>query len=161
MGGHLLPAAEAASTALTELSVAEFTLVMFEHLFDHEPLGGAKMTRRYDDLVDVRRRDEAPAEFLWRGRLYVVRDVLDHWVETGAWWRAAPAQALLGTDNGTNIGGGGTPGDSGYALPRAVEDGEREVWRVEASAGRARGSGVYDLCFDWSAGAWTLARTLD
>jgi hypothetical protein len=123
------------------------------------------MTRRYDDPVDVRRRDEAPAEFLWRGRLYVVRDVLDHWVEAGAWWRAAPARALLGTDVGTHlgtdIGSAGGPGDSGDAAPRAVDDGEREVWRVEASAGRARGSGVYDLCFDWSAGGWTLARTLD
>ena len=34
------------------------------------------MTRRYDDPVDVRRRDEDPAEFLWRGRHYAVREVL-------------------------------------------------------------------------------------
>ena len=29
------------------------------------------------------------------------------------------------------------------------------------SAGMAAGSGVYDLCFDWSRGAWALARVLD
>ena len=45
--------------------------------------------------------------------------------------------------------------------PAGVDDGERDWWRVEASAGRAAGSGVYDLCFDWSRGAWALARVLD
>ena len=34
-------------------------------------------------------------------------------------------------------------------------------WRVEAGAGRAAGTGVYDLCFDWSTGSWSLARVLD
>ncbi len=42
----------------------------------------------------------------------------------------------------------------------AVDDGERELWRVEAAAGRS-GAGVFDLCFDWSAGGWTVARVLD
>ena len=108
------------------------------------------MTRRYDDPVDVRRGDEAPAQFLWRGRLYVVREVLAHWVETGAWWRAAPARAPV------------EPAEPMRSpMTTLVDDGEREVWRVEASAGRVCGTGVYDLCFDWSAGAWTLLRALD
>lgn len=98
------------------------------------------MTRRYDDPVEVRRRDEEPTEFLWRGRLYVVRGVLAHWVETGAWWQAAA-----------------TSGSTALVLDGA----EREVWRVEASAGRVHGCGVYDLSFDWAAGGWTLLRTLD
>ena len=102
------------------------------------------MTRRYDDPVEVRRRDEDPAEFLWRGRFYAVREVLEHWVETGAWWQAsgrgAVGQAVLGS----------------AALPA-----EREVWRVEASPGRLHGSGVFDLCFDWDAGGWILLRALD
>ena len=89
------------------------------------------MTRRYDDPVEVRRRDEDPAEFLWHGRLYVVRAVLAHWVETGAWWRVA------------------RPAARPRWLPTARRA-EREVWRVEASAGRAHGAGVYDLCFDWA-----------
>ena len=100
------------------------------------------MTRRYDDAVEVRRRDEDPAEFLWRGRYYAVREVLAHWVETGAWW--------------------GTPVDGSSALTdSAALSAEREVWRVEASPGRAHGAGVYDLCFDWAAGGWTLLRTQD
>ena len=42
-----------------------------------------------------------------------------------------------------------------------VDDGERDWWRVEAGAGAAAGTGVYDLCFDWSRGSWSLARVLD
>jgi hypothetical protein len=97
------------------------------------------MSRRYDDPVEVRRRDEDPAEFLWRGRYYAVREVLSRWVETGAWWQAAAENA--------------PPGG-----PLAAE---REMWRVEASRGRASGSGVYDLCLDWTAGGWTLVRAQD
>lgn len=52
--------------------------------------------------------------------------------------------------------------DAGAATgPASVDDGEREYWRVEATAGRPGGAGVYDLCFDWSAGSWTVARALD
>ena len=90
------------------------------------------MSRRYDDPVEVRRRDDEPAEFLWRGRFYAVREVLARWVETGAWWQRPEVTA-----------------------------GEREVWRVEASRGRDHGAGIYDLCFDWTAGGWTLLRALD
>ena len=43
--------------------------------------------RRYDDPVEVRKgADEDPDQFLWRGRLWQVREVVAHWVETGAWW---------------------------------------------------------------------------
>ena len=104
------------------------------------------MTRRYDEPVEVRRRDEDPAEFLWHGRLYVVRAVLAHWVETGAWWRV-----------------GSTSGSSALAPDASAQGAEREVWRVEASAGRQHGAGVYDLCFDWSGDGqpWILLRTMD
>jgi hypothetical protein len=132
------------------------------------------MTRRYDDPVDVRRRDDAPAEFLWRGRLYVVREVLAHWVETGAWWRAAVVRAAyVGTNDAGDAGAGdagagdahaGAGAGAGAAAPATLSltaTAEREMWRVEASAGRVRGSGVFDLCFDWGAGMWTLARALD
>ena len=97
------------------------------------------MSRRYDDPVEVRRRDDDPAEFLWRGRFYAVREVLARWVETGAWWTRADSLPLAGD----------------------VLAGEREVWRVAASPGRAQGAGVYDLCFDWAAGGWTLLRAQD
>jgi hypothetical protein len=142
------------------------------------------MTRRYDEPVEVRRRDEDPAEFLWRGRLYVVRAVLETWVETGAWWRTA-VRAAPGDPAGPRAGslrGGEIPATDGssalsvapavdMALDTAVDvapnptagRGERQVWRVEASAGRARGTGVFDLCFDWDAPdrPWVLLRAMD
>jgi hypothetical protein len=128
-----------------------------------------RMVRRYDDPVDVRRHDEEPGQFLWRGRLYVVRGVLAHWVEAGRWWGAPSAQAVYAADV---TGGAQAPsvqpeGAEAAAEtepvqgPAGVDDGEREVWRVEAASGRSAGVGVYDLCFDWSAGAWTLLRALD
>ena len=47
--------------------------------------------RRYDDPVEVRKGmvggTEAPEQFLWRGRLWKVSDVVAHWVETGPWWQ--------------------------------------------------------------------------
>jgi hypothetical protein len=106
------------------------------------------MSRRYDDPVEVRRRDDDPAEFLWRGRFYAVREVLARWVETGAWWQRPEVTAAAG---GAGAGG---------ASPTALA-GEREVWRVEASRGREQGGGIYDLCFDWAAGGWTLLRAQD
>lgn len=124
------------------------------------------MTRRYDDPVDVRRQDEEPVQFRWRGRRYVVRDVLSHWVETGPWWAdpdpgsGAPAAARV---RGAGPGPGGVPAPAAARAPSpglALDGSEREVWRVEASPGRVHGSGVYDLCH-WSAGAWTLARAMD
>lgn len=97
--------------------------------------------RRYDDPVQVRLAVPAPPgaggvsgdvagdvvpavprpdAFLWRDRLYVVREVYGSWLEREAWWESS-------------VGGGSRPS---Y---------ERRVWRVEAGAGRHRGTGVYDL----------------
>ena len=76
--------------------------------------------RRYDDPVEVRKgADEDPEQFLWRGRLWQVREVVAHWVETGAWW--ARRQCQTGRD---------APGLDTDLLR------EREVWRVEAARGR-------------------------
>ncbi len=110
------------------------------------------MSRRYADplrdAVDVRpdRSGRRPAQFRWRGRLYVVRDVQAHWVEVGAWWRQRTADGL----------------------PARIDQAGRQVWRVEAVPGRRAGlsvasaaSGVYDLSYDEAARSWTLTRTLD
>jgi hypothetical protein len=115
--------------------------------------------RRYDDPVEVRKgADEDPDQFLWRGRLWQVREVVAHWVETGAWWVRRPRDPDAG--------------------PQAGHDGdllrEREVWRVAAARGRVAatspegpagsgdpGFGVFDLVFSWSEGSWQLARALD
>ena len=123
--------------------------------------------RRYDDPVEVRKGpidndEEGPEQFLWRGKLWKVRAVLAHWVETGSWWQPADARAVIGTD------------DTGETLvAQRGQDllGERELWRVEAAAGMSRtsdgdpedgpGGGVFDLSFDWSDGSWQLVGCVD
>ena len=110
---------------------------------------------RHGDPVEVRRGQveggaggDAPEQFLWHGRLYVVRAVLARWTESGGWWRGVRAMT---TD--------------AAAGPVELDDRERDWWRVEADSGRlaalSAGRGVYDLCFDWSRGAWSLARVVD
>jgi len=116
--------------------------------------------RRYDDPVEVRKGpEEGPEQFLWRGRLWMVRAVLAHWVETGSWWQSADARAVIGSDDTVDLTGGST-GDTGGGRDLL---GERELWRVEAAAGmRARGEGgVFDLSFDWADGTWQLVGCVD
>ena len=97
--------------------------------------------RQYDDPVEVRRGEaEDPDQFLWRGRLWKVRAVVAHWVETGPWWQ----------------------GSSDLVA-------ERELWRVEAGRGLqvadpetpAETYGVFDLSFDWTDGRWQLIGCQD
>lgn len=97
--------------------------------------------RQYQDPVEVRRGEaEDPDQFLWRGRLWKVRAVVAHWVETGPWWHGA---------------------GSGAADLVA----ERELWRVEAGRGPivadADTYGVFDLSFDWTDGRWQLVGCQD
>lgn len=112
--------------------------------------------RRYGDPVEVRKGVvgvlEAPEQFLWRGKLWKVRDVVAHWVETGPWWQSAGARAVVGTD----------AGDDEKALSELGADllAEREMWRVEAGVG-ATGLGIFDLAFSWSDGNWQLVGCLD
>lgn len=117
------------------------------------------------DPVEVRRRDDVPEQFLWRGRLYVVREVLARWTEAGGWWRGAAVRALTSGDAADTGPAGGLAGTPGADGPASIDDHERDWWRVEADSGRhaamSGGRGVYDLCFDWSQGAWSLARVLD
>ena len=103
--------------------------------------------RQYDDPVEVRRGEaEDPDQFLWRGRLWKVRAIVAHWVETGPWWQGA-------TSSSTRDG----------ATTDLVA--ERELWRVEAGRGLqpadAEGYGVFDLSFDWTDGRWQLVGCLD
>ena len=101
--------------------------------------------RQYDDPVEVRRgQADGPDQFLWRGRLWKVRAVLAHWVETGPWWQQADVdRTTVATDLVA----------------------ERELWRVEAGRGRdLEGldvAGVFDLSFDWTDGRWQLVGCAD
>ena len=96
--------------------------------------------RRCEDVIEVR-HEGRPLQFIWRGRLYDVRAVVDHWRERRPWWREVPDTRSI------------TPADL-----------EEEVWRVEAvRAGRSRMSfaGVYDLTWDSAANRWWLVRVHD
>src|SRR3546814_2949238 len=89
--------------------------------------------RRYDDPVEVRRgmvgqgdrQVEAPEQFLWRGTLWKVREVVAHWVETGPWWQSAGARAVVGTDVAVQ---------DRQRLSVLSDDllAEREMWRGDA-----------------------------
>ena len=127
--------------------------------------------RRYDDPVETRMGlvsgVEGPEQFLWRGRLWKVRAVVAHWVETGPWWQSGRARAVIGSDEPT-------------PHPRSADLlAERELWRVEAGRGPASAvragvgaahgdpgdpgdpGGVFDLAFDWSDGRWALVGCAD
>lgn len=75
-----------------------------------------------------------PMAFIWRGRLHQVRTVVAQWTQRLPWWRTVwedeTEQQVL----------------------------EHRVWRVEASAGIAAGTGVYDLA---QGQHWQLIRVAD
>lgn len=141
------------------------------------------MSRQCGEFIEVRRGDEAPEQFLWRSRLYLVRAVLASWTESGGWWHGPAARPLFGVEEaasefagaddlvlvtipsapkwGQRAWGEPAPDVGASAGSVTVDDGERECWRVEAGAGHSAGTGIYDLCFDWSAGIWTITRVLD
>ncbi|MDQ4037854.1 MAG: DUF6504 family protein [Actinomycetota bacterium] len=78
-----------------------------------------------------------PQSFWWRQRRYDVADVLDHWVESGSWWRRF---------------------NGGEAIVQL------HWWRVETRPGRESSGapdGVYDLCWDEATNRWVLARVHD
>lgn len=121
--------------------------------------------RRYDDPVEVRRGwvtgVEGPEQFLWRGRLWKVRAVVAHWVETTPWWQSSGVRAVVGSEEAV-------AGASGAAAPAGDLLVERELWRVEAGRGAGPaaaaepdGGGVFDLSFDWSDGRWQLVGCVD
>jgi Family of unknown function (DUF6504) len=102
--------------------------------------------RRFSDEVHVRsgavgEASDVPVQFVWRGRLYVVREVLSRWRERSAWWEHAAVAAVHGED------AAGAAGGTATAVRPVLEIGdlEREVFRVEAAVGRAGAVGVYDL----------------
>lgn len=118
--------------------------------------------RQYDDPVEVRRGEtEGPDQFLWRGRLWKVRAVLAHWVETGPWWQSAGVQAVVGSDEAAPIDPAGTHASGRTDLPARTDMlVERELWRVAAGRG-VDNDGVFDLSFSWTDGRWQLVGCVD
>ena len=70
------------------------------------------MTRLHADPVEVRTATTAdgpePEAFTWRGRRYVVHEVLARWTSSGTWWRGGAEE---------------------------LDDGEVQWWRVQAGTG--------------------------
>jgi hypothetical protein len=91
------------------------------------------VSRVYGDPVQVWVVDGRPSRFVWHGRLYTVRRVLEHWVTTRDWWRDRN--------------------------PEAEEPTAREFWQVEATPDRE--IGVYELRHDEATGEWMLSRAWD
>ena len=132
--------------------------------------------RRYADPVEVRtatdEESSAPAAFLWRGRLYVVREVLAHWRERRSWWSSPAARMVHGEGGGPEDLSGDPSVDLTGSRVRVAEIAEELlVWRVSASPGRSFPGGVYDLCKEpgdaprasrgSSDGLWRLVRVAD
>lgn len=143
------------------------------------------MTHRYVNPVEVLRRDSQPVQFLWHGRLHLVRAVLGHWVEGVPWWRGSEVVALqTGVRPGSVSGPGASALDTRPLPPSprwgqrawgepapdvgcAVPSGglglptDREVWRVEAGAGRSAPPGTYDLTLLPDDDRWLLTAVHD
>jgi len=118
--------------------------------------------RRYDDPVEVRAGlvdgVEAPAQFLWRDRLWQVREVVAHWVETAPWWHQPAVQGLLDLHDE-----GGPDERAARAAVGSVASlvAERDVWRVDASKGRLGPRGVFELVREGLTGQWRLTGCED
>lgn len=102
----------------------------------------AAVTQWQGDAVEVLRGTvdgfdgvDAPAQFLWRGRLWRVCAVEAHWEESAAWWEPT-ATSRAGERWG----------------PR------RAVYRVEAGCGRHGRRETFDLAFDPDSSRWQLDR---
>ena len=125
--------------------------------------------RRYDDPVEVHMGVvdgvEAPAQFVWRDRLWQVRAVASHWVDTAPWWDQPAVQGLLGVgDEASRDGHGGERDPVGPGMPVGSVASlvvERDVWRVDASRGRLGSRGVLELVRDGVTGQWRLTGCED
>jgi len=93
------------------------------------------MSRAYGEPVNVQARDDGrPSRFVWRGRLYTVRAIAEHWVINREWWQEPQVS-------------GSEPGQP-----------ELEFWRVEAAAGPGLPAAHYELRRETATGTWTLRR---
>ncbi len=111
--------------------------------------------RSYNEPIHVKRDDgHVPAQFLWRGTLWVVRDVLTRWLETGAWWDSPLVRAARGDDVRPLLPMEHDEGETPDLLA------EHEVWRVLAASGRGD-PGVYEIDHARDTGSWRLRAVMD
>jgi hypothetical protein len=97
------------------------------------------VSKRYAEDVVVEAPEGSLESFWWRGKRYIVRQVLCTWREAGGWWEAS----------------------SEPAQPWARGD-AREIWRIDAQP-ETNGlpAGTYELSRDLRSGSWTLFRVWD
>ena len=90
--------------------------------------------RRYTDPVEVRSASsedtDAPSAFLWRGRLYVVRDVLGHWFERTSWWSSPAARMVHGEDVAAALALDGPLPEAGAGQVSASRGSPGVVWHL-------------------------------
>jgi len=99
----------------------------------------------HEEPVEVARSGDSPEQFLLHDRLYVVRAVLARWVEPGGWrWSGPGSAAPVSVAVGAGSGAAAPPVI--HSVPVDLPD--RELWRVEAAAGRSARPEVFDLCHD-------------
>ena len=126
------------------------------------------MSRAYGEPVNVQARDDGrPVRFVWRGPLYTVRAILEHWVVNREWWQdrgpseaPRPEQPEPVPEQPEPMPEQPGPEQPGPEQP-GPEQPELEFWRVEASPGQGMSAGVYELRREAAADAWTLRGGLD
>jgi Family of unknown function (DUF6504) len=113
------------------------------------------MNRVYGEPVEVHTREDGhrPARFVWRGRRYAVRAVIEHWVVNREWWREpdpVPAHPEL---------------EFWRVEASSGQSGSRSQSQSQSSKGQSKGqgqpTGTYELRRDVGAGTWTLRRVSD
>jgi hypothetical protein len=117
------------------------------------------VSRTYAEPVEVGVSDGRPARFVWRGRLYTVLGVLDHWVISREWWKQqnpdldTPAEREFWRIEAA-------PGVSAEEPPGPSAGGPRRP-SAEAAPGFSARAGTYELRHDLATGQWILARVWD
>lgn len=126
------------------------------------------MSRSFDEVVHVKVGEGGsgePSAFVWRGRLFVVREVLASWSARLPWWQGVAARALRG--EAVEVRGSSALARDLGARP-AGPAADEQVWRVVASAGFGVEPGTFELaCEPAAAGGgdggppWRLVRVVD
>lgn len=102
--------------------------------------------RRYDEPIEVKAGlvagQEGPAQFLWRNRLWSVREIESRWLETGDWWDGPAARAVRGelddpTDSEPYDSHRPGPDRAGPDRPRADHAGRAGAGPTSAGSDRA------------------------
>jgi hypothetical protein len=123
-----------------------------------EASGKHFMSRLYGEPVNVQARDDGrPVRFVWRGRLYTVRAILEHWIVNREWWQDPdpPNPTEPPGPEPAHLEPAHPEPEGAQPQPEPAQP-ELEFWRVEASPGQGITAGVYELRRDAATDAWTV-----